>query len=160
MLNGNRFVTIIVMSLPLLGCSAPDSEETTQDSGDGSIEWIDPALIQVGPILHEELSDDQTARIRFLQSVFFEVDGLSIDQRIDDFKRESDPDRELAIWERMANVYSAYCIDKNLTQSEKLDVYKVVLLRSMAPPDEVLANVGLVAITEDDAIEVMNGFLD
>ena len=160
MLAGNGFISILVMSLTLLGCSAPDSEEVTQDSDDGSTVWIDPASIQVGPILHSELTDDQVNRIRFLQSVFFEVDEQPENQRIDDFRRESDLDRELAIWERMAEVYSGYCSDKNLTKPEKLDVYHVVLLRSMAPPDEVLANVELVAITEDEATEVMNGFLD
>ena len=72
------------------------------------------------------------ARVRKLQAVFVEVDGQPVEQWVDNFKRDLDPDHELDIWEMMAKAYTAYCSKRTLTPEAKKEVYKVVLLRSMA----------------------------
>jgi hypothetical protein len=98
------------------------------------------------------------ARIRTLQATFVEVDGQAVDQWVDNFKRDADPDRELRVWERMAKAYRAYCDGKKLSLEAKKDVYRIVLLRSMASEQDVLERVKLKGLSRDDAIEVMKGY--
>ena len=98
-------------------------------------------------------------RISAIRSVFAEIDGQTIDQWADNFKRDANPDDELAIWERMANAYSLYCDKReNLNLETRKEVYKVILLRSMASPEEVIARLELAILTEQDARTVMSGY--
>jgi len=87
------------------------------------------------------LTAEQMKRISAIRSVFAEIDGQTIDQWADNFKRDANPDNELAIWE----------------QTRK-EVYKVILLRSMASPEEVIARLELAILTEQDARTVMSGY--
>jgi hypothetical protein len=115
--------------------------------------------LKPGPIRHEKLSDLQIQRLKKIRGAFAEVDQSSFDKWIDDFRRDADPDREIAVWERMAAAYSRYVSGKNLSLETKLDVFQVVLLRSTAPAEEVLNHLKLKVLTENDAKEIMKGFL-
>jgi hypothetical protein len=114
--------------------------------------------LKPGPIRHEKLSDLQIQRIKKIRGAFAEVDKRSFDKWVDDFRRDADPDLEIAVWERMATAYSRYVSGKNLSLETKLDVFQVVLVRSSAPAEEVLKNLTLKVLTEEDAKEIMKGF--
>jgi len=58
----------------------------------------------------------------------------------------------------MAKAYRAYSDGKQLSAAAKKDVYRVVLLRSMASEQDVLERVTLNELSHDDAIAVMRGF--
>ena len=132
---------------------------SVEDVKTGETQWIDPNELQQGPIQRDSLTSEQMKRISALQKVFVEIDGQTIDQWADNFKRDLNPDSELAIWERMANAYSSYCgKHEQLTLDAKKEVYKVVLLRSMASPEDVIARLELAILTEQDARDVMAGF--
>jgi hypothetical protein len=98
------------------------------------------------------------SRIRELQAIFVEVDGLTVGQWVDNFKRDADPEKELRVWERMAKAYRAYCDGKRLSLVAKRDVYRIVLLRSMTSEQDVLERVKLNELSRDEAIAVMKGF--
>ncbi len=133
-------------------------EKTAKANLNDKVEWIDPDKIQPGPIQHDKLSDEQITRIESLHKTFFEVDGQSIDKWTDDFKRDLNPDSELAIWERMAKAYNGYCSQRDLKLDAKKEVYKVILLRSMASQEDVLQRLELKILSKDDAIEIMKDF--
>jgi hypothetical protein len=137
---------------------APQGQSVVKPNDGGRVEWVDPKTIQPGPIQGDALSDEQMARIRALQAVFVEVDGQAVEQWVDNFKRDADPDKELRVWERMAKAYRTYCGGKHLSAAAKKDVYRVVLLRSMASEQDVLERVKLNELSRDDAIAVMKGF--
>src|SRR5262249_11406773 len=106
----------------------------------------------------DSLTSEQMARIQKLQTALVEVDGQPVEQWVDDFKRDLDPDRELDVWETMAKAYTAYCSTHTLSPEAKKEVYKVVLLRSTASEQEALEHLELKVLTKDDAIAVMRGF--
>ena len=161
---GRRFHTFLVItSLIALGCdrrepsSAANAPKTTPTSAP-QVRWVDPATMHRGPIRRDSLTPAQMERVRKLQSVFVEVDGQSLEQWVDSFKRDSDPDRELDIWERMAKAYTAYCSKRTLSPEARKEVYEVVLLRSMAPEKDVLDRLELKVLAKDEAVAVMRGF--
>lgn len=152
-------VLLFVVCAASAGCDrAPQVQPAAKRSAGPRVEWVDPKTIQPGPVRREALSDEQMARIRALRAAFVEVDGQTLEQWCDNFKRDADPDKELEIWERMAKAYRAYCDGKQLSAAAKKDVYRIVLLRSMASEQDVLDRVKLNALSRDDAIAVMKGF--
>ena len=118
-------------------------------------EWVDPTTLRAGAVQHASLTDSQMARVRALQLTFAEVDPTPLDKWVDDFKRDRDPERELRVYEGMANAYRAYCNGRNLSLRAKADVYQVVLLRSGAPDAEVLPRLKLGELSVADAQDVL-----
>lgn len=104
----------------------------------GKIENIRLDAIKTGSILHS-LTPDQKKKIRVFQAVFFEVFPIPIEEFFDGFQRDENPDREIAIWEKMASVYEhnvIFCKDKE--DREKLfatilqDAPPIVVIRGKA----------------------------
>ena len=123
------------------------------------LQRVDPATLQPGPLQHEELSREQLERVANLHRIFSEVDSSPLEKWIDNFKRDIDPDSELALWERMASTYTGYCSRRNLSLDAKQDVYQVVLLRSTTPDAEkMLDYLNLKVLTPEQARDVMKSF--
>jgi len=118
-------------------------------------EKVDPKTLRPGRIQHEQLSGEQVGRIKALQQTFSDVDSSSLDKWVEDFKRDQDPEREIRIFERMAQAYRAYCSGKNLTPEAKQDVFHIVCLRSGAPDSEVLSGLELKVLSVEDAREIL-----
>ncbi len=156
--NWFRVLLVSALAIGVISCSANNDQKDAELDIQQATMWIDPELIQPGPIQHESLTNEQLARLRTIYDVFAEVDGQPIEVWIDNFKRDIDPDRELAIWEIMASAYSQYCDDRELSFEAKQEVFQVVLLRSMTSEDQVLQHLELKVLSVDDAREVMQGF--
>ena len=95
------------------------------------------------------------SRVQRLQKTFHEVDPSPVEKWAEDFRRDANPEREMAIWESMATAYEAFTASNSLTMDGKKEVYQVVLLRSGAPDDEVLKHLDLKILTEKDARAIM-----
>lgn len=104
------------------------------------------------------LTQQQEARIKRLQETFIDVDPTPLEKWREDFSRDRDPERELRIYEGMAEAYRSYCEGKDLTQAAKSDVYQVVLLRSGAPEAEVLPRLKLTVLSLEDAKAILKGY--
>jgi hypothetical protein len=111
--------------------------------------------LQPGPVQHDNLTPEQIERITELQDTFREVDPTPLAEWIDDFKRDREPDREIRIYESMAAAYAGFCSGRSLTLEAKREVYQLVLMRSGAPDDEVLARAALKVLTPTDAREIL-----
>jgi len=117
--------------------------------------WVDPTTLRPGPVRHASLTDGQMGRLRELQRTFAEVDPSSLDKWVEDFERDHDPEREIRIYEGMAEAFRSYCNGRNLSSRAKADVYQVVLLRSGAPDAEVLPRLKLSELSLSDAKDVL-----
>jgi hypothetical protein len=133
--------------------------ESAAVGGRPKTQWVDINTLQQepGPIWHETLSEQQLARIRRIKETFAEVDNRTLDKWIDGFRREPNIEREMGLCELMAMAYSRYVESHTLTLEGKNEVFKVVILRSMASEEEVLGHLDLKILTKEDAIIVMRG---
>jgi hypothetical protein len=116
------------------------------------------ASLQPAPTRHQELSSKQMERIYKLRGVLAEVERSSIEKWIENFKQDANPDKELAVWERIADSYTRYCAGKPLSMEAKKDVFQLLLLRSMASEREVLNHIKLKTLTVDEAKETLKEF--
>jgi hypothetical protein len=149
-LPSRHFVLFALMWLP--AACRPTSEPA------GTVLRTDGATLAPGPIRHEALTPDQMRRIAVLQKTFGDVDPTPIEKWVDDFKRDRDPDREIAIYEAMAQAYTGYCTRHAVTTEARIEVYQLVLARSGAPDDVVLREVPIKVLRREQAEEVLRGY--
>jgi len=116
------------------------------------------ASLNPGPIRRQGLSPKQMERIYKLRDTLAEVERSPIEKWVDNFKRDANPDKELAVWERIADGYRRYCSKRLLSMEAKEDVFQLMLLRSMASEQEVLNHIKLKTLTVDEAKETLKEF--
>ena len=121
-------------------------------------QMVNVADLQPSEIQHEQLSEEQLRRIKKLHETFTEVDSSSFEKWIDGFKRDANPDSEIAIWERVANAYTSYCSRRQLTLEAKGDVFQALVLRSMTSDKEAVKTLKLKALSGDEARKIMREY--
>jgi hypothetical protein len=163
-----RTITLAwVIALMLIGCDRgksastpppPANSTSAADPAAGTVQWVDPKSLKEGPIQRETLSTEQMDRISKLYDIVAEVDGSSMDKWVDGFKRDVHPDDEIAVWERMAKAYEPFVASHRLSLPAKKEAFKIILMRSMAGEDDVLARLQLKVLTRAEAIELMHTY--
>jgi hypothetical protein len=99
-------------------------------------EPLQPSQLYKGPIRHLVLSDEFIDRVKRFKGTLADVDGTSLEQTIDNFQRDTHPEEELAIWERIANTYQLFLSHNPTTDlAIKNEVFAVLLGASMGADD-------------------------
>jgi hypothetical protein len=119
---------------------------------------VNAADLKPSEIQRDQLSEDQLRRIKKLRETFAEVDSSSLEKWIDNFKRDADPDSEIAIWERVAVAYTNYCSQRQLTLEAKGDVFQALVLRSMTSDEEAVKTLKLKVLSADEARKIMREY--
>jgi len=89
-----------------------------------------------GPIRHPVLPDGFVDRIKALKAILSDVDPSSIKTAIDNFKRDTHPEEELANWKRIANTYRLFLLHNPVSDPAiRKEVFAVLIGASMASED-------------------------
>lgn len=144
---------LFYISAVLIFCSCNYSKGDNEN-----VQTMNPNNIRVGEVVHDSLTAEQVQKIKKIQLTFAEVYPVSLEETITNFKRNHNPDAEIAIWLQMADTYEKYLSSKDgkLDLNTKKEVYKLILSRSMMPDDEAIVNSKLTILTERDAKEVLS----
>ena len=81
--------------------------------------------------LHEALAGSLIARIRAFKKILHGVEPASIEKTLEDFLRDVHPEREVAVWEWIAEEYQKKTTGKPLPREKKLLIYGNLLTASM-----------------------------
>ena len=119
---------------------------------------MDPNDIKMGPVLNEKLPEDLLKRIKSVTDVFEIVDGISYTESVNLYQRDLDPEANLVIYEEMARVYKEFCETRCSSQVERMDVYKLTLIRSMFKENEVLQRVDLNSLSQQEALSIIKSY--
>lgn len=146
-----RFKTFIGTCLALL-ISGPVAAAQT----------VDPNSVRLNDRVHEQLPAPLLApllaRIRAVTQVFEPIDGISYERAVDLYKRDADPEANLVIFEEMARVYRQFCASRCSTPEERMDVYRLVLLRSMYSSEETLRQAQLDVLSKAEAKAIVDAY--
>lgn len=134
------------------GCAGQNEKHRLQT------QTVNAADLKPNEIQHEQLSEEQLSRIKKLHKTLAEVDKSSLETWIDNFKRDANPDSEIAIWERIAKSYTNYCLQRELTAEAKDDVFQVLLLRSMSSDEEAIKTLKLKVLSTDEARKILREY--
>lgn len=96
----------------------------------------DGSELKKGPIRHENLPKSLLLRIKLVHLIFQDVYSLSLEESIDNFRRDLHPKEEIKIWENMAATYLEYTKDSKLTLDGKRDVFGKILSISFTPSEK------------------------
>lgn len=92
--------------------------------------------VKLGFIKHSTLSDDFIRRVNVFKKALAEIDNTSLENTLDNFKRDLHSETELEIWEHIAKIYQWTMIDHpDLTIQEKHEVFSLLLNLSMCYRD-------------------------
>lgn len=147
-----RLFLLLILAFLIFGCVKQNEKQESR------IERVNVADLKTPPIRHEQLSDEQLRRIKKLHETFAEVDKSSLETWIDNFKRDMNPDREIAVWERMAKAYTNYNSQKELSPEAKTDVFQTLLMCSMSSQEEDIKSLDLKVLSQDEARTICLNF--
>jgi hypothetical protein len=135
-------------------CSRPASRPS-----DASTQWRDPKSLEPQPSRSSSLTPEQKRRVEKLQATLAEVDDSSVAKWEEDFEKDRSPERELQAWESIAEAYRAYCSSQSLSTAQKMEVVKLLLVRSTtANEQEVLKRTPVAALTAAQAAAAVRTF--
>lgn len=119
---------------------------------------VDPNEIAFSDYQHDSFSEEFLERIKVTTDTFEEIDGISYEQAIDLYRRDANPESNIVIWEEMARSFNAYC-EKNCDDlATKKEVYNTLLLTSMLPKEQVIAQMKAEKLTEKEIKEIIASY--
>jgi hypothetical protein len=153
----NPLITFCVAFLGLFTIISPYVRaQTAPSSSSTPIERIKTQQIEAGPVRHAALTSQQIARIQKLQASLADVDNSPIEKWLDDFKRDENPDREIAVFEAITQAYQTFCSAQQRTLPQKREAYGLLLERSGTTDEDALRNYQLKTLSVNDAKEVLS----
>jgi hypothetical protein len=97
---------------------------------------LQPSELHKGPIRHPVLPESYVDRIKTFKAILSDVDPTSIETAIDNFKRDTHPEEEIAIWERIANTYQLFLSHNAVSDPAiRKEVFAVLIGASMGSED-------------------------
>ena len=125
------------------------------DRGSKKIQWVDINKINIDstPIRHKVLPQSLIAKIKDIHSIFKEVFSISLEKMIDNFKRDTHPEKEVWIWEAMAETYKSYTLEHPSTFEEKKRELFMLLLDGSGAPERPG---GFKHFSKDEVLEIVS----
>lgn len=96
-----------------------------------NIKKIKTSKLKIGPIRQTILPEGFIVRVQKYKEILSEVELTFLEATISNFQRDLNLERELEIWEKIAEIYKELTEkDENLSLSYKKELYKDILLAS------------------------------
>jgi hypothetical protein len=126
-----------------------------QDSGE--VVWALPEQILAGEVKHAEFDEGIRDYIRQIQDAFAEQRPLSFEEWEEGFRRDTNPEREIALWSHAADVYIAFTASEPSAESRR-DVYRCIVTCMATSPDAVWHVLRPEVLSREEAGRVVNRF--
>ena len=115
---------------------------------------VHPSALKATGELRHPPDPAWTPHIDRLKSVFDEQYPKTVEEWQRGFQQDLHPEREIAIWLRMAEAYEALLSRRRYRRAERRDLFDMVLSLSVGvPPREILAK--LKALPADEAEDLL-----
>ena len=121
------------------------------------IVWILPEQLQEAPIRHPPFDEEMRSYIREIQSAFAEQRDVSVEEWEEGFRRDADPEREIAMFAYAAEVYRLFT-DHEEDAMKRADIYGLLIACMTTSPDSVWHVVKLNALTRPEAERIARRF--
>lgn len=94
--------------------------------GQDELVWVNASKLEPATIKHASFDQEARSYIQQLQRIFSEHYRLSVEEWEDGFRRDSNPEREIAIWLYSSEVYEMY--SANLESAEaRAELFRCIL---------------------------------
>jgi len=145
------FLLLTIFGLTMFSC------KTNDKSKNSNVETINANDLTLSPVIHDTLNSNQIEKITEIQRVFSEVNPSSLEETITDFKRDRNPDNEIAIWLAMANAYEKFTSkNPSIDIDKKKEAYELILIRSMENEENAKAKANLKLLSAKEISEIFS----
>lgn len=146
-------LSLIIIVLGLTCCTKKNNEQPVTTE-------MAIADLELNGIVHDSLTAKQIKEIERIQRVFSEVNSSSLEETINNFKRDQNPEREIAIWLGMADAYERFTVNKHIEEHDKKEeAYQLILLRSIMTEEEAIDKADITYLTQDEVKEVLSYYI-
>lgn len=135
----------------------PPMMKAKMEGIEGTI-WINPEQVQQSEYMHPPFSNDVKELFKELKLKLDEVYHRTIEEWEDGFRRDKNPEQEIAIWFYLAQLYQQFTTNQILSIEEKQDYFKVLLACTYSPKETVLNIVTLNALPREKALQAIDAF--
>jgi hypothetical protein len=125
--------------------------------GNDEVVWALPEQLHQGEVKHPEFDESVRDYIRQIQAAFAEHRPLSFEEWEDGFRRDTTPEREIALWCHAADVYTAFAANEPAPERRR-DVYRCIVTCMTTGPDAVWRVLRPEVLTRAEAEQVVNRF--
>lgn len=88
---------------------------------------VNPKILKPGEIQHQQLPKELENRIRKCFARLAEVDKTPIESIVEDFKRDQNPDKEIVIWEAVADAYDGFLKSRKTDAATRQAAFGVLM---------------------------------
>lgn len=113
----------------------PDAVEVHIQAVDGLV-WVLPDQLQQGPVQHPPFADDLREYTRQMKTTFSEHLDQTLDEWEDGFRRDANPEREIALWSHAADVYVEFAADEQ-SEDRRADICRCIIACMTTSPESV-----------------------
>jgi hypothetical protein len=124
---------------------------------DGEV-WVAAETLKDSDYRHPPFPEDVRALIRRLHEVFKDVYPQTVEEWEDGFRRDQHPEREIAIWQRMADIYTHFTEGRSLNSDQKKDIFQVILACVNNGPRHVLTTTNPRTLSRKRVKEIIDYF--
>lgn len=125
--------------------------------GSDEVVWALPEQLHQGEVKHPEFDEGIRDYIRQIQAAFAEHRSLSFEEWEEGFRRDANPEREVAIWSHAADIYTAFAGNEPVADRRK-DVYRCIVTCLTTGPDAVWQVLRPEVLSQSEAEQVVNRF--
>jgi hypothetical protein len=125
--------------------------------GVDGVVWVAPDQLEPNEILHPPFDGDLRACVRRIHATFAEHCTLTFEQWEDGFRRDADPEREIARCVHAVNVYDTFTRAES-DPARREDVFRAVVACLTAAPDSVWHVLQTQALSRREAQRVVDRF--
>jgi hypothetical protein len=125
--------------------------------GNNEVVWALPEQFHQGEIKHPEFDEGIRDYIRQIHTAFAEHRSLSFEEWEEGFRRDGNPEREIAIWSHAADIYTAFTADESLVDRRQ-DIYRCIVTCMTTGPDDVWKVLRPEVLTKAQAKQLVNRF--
>ena len=76
------------------------------------------------------LTTEQIDRIRIIHAILRSVFEITLEEAIESFAKDQNPEKEIIAWENMAKVFQSFEVLPVFSESQKKEAFKLILTRS------------------------------
>src|SRR5689334_4789565 len=146
----NRTLIVVVISFGLMDCRHPKPELPAMSE-------MASKAAESDSVTHDSLSTQRLKEIERIQHVFSEVMSSSLDEAINNFRRDPNAGKEIQVWSKMADAYERFAVNKHFEeQDKKEEAFQLILMRSMMSEGDALRKVPLKYLSEEEAKEIFS----
>ena len=136
---------------------APGMIRITVQGREGEF-WADASRFKPSGYKHPPFNEQVEDILRDIMAKLWEVHPLSLEQWEDGFRRDTNAEREIAIWGYMAHVYSQVTRNRTLSPEHKKKLFEIILSCANNPREHILTVVDLGPVTRQEAEGVIAAF--